>query len=387
MHKTISILVFVFFLCPSIEGQSKEGREIIKKNFKPVLKNCYSKYGKFTFDISVNRKGKVVGVKPNYSKSIYKQKDHFNCVEPYIYGYVFQKDLNAPEIEKGSISIHIEDPEEWIKSGFSRRKSTKNQQPTISDYSLYDTEKYLLNKLESIERIRVDTKGIVKIDDYSFSPKEITVRTNPKNENKILFSCNNPRSKCIENNGFFKEEFDIDFRGRKEELSGIIKAFEHLIGLASKTYELDLQSVSKYDPFINTNTEVNGKIEIPITEKGNVFEVFIDINKSVKTNIMLDTGASEVFLSPDIIMALARSGSLAESDFLGTRKYSFANGTIEECKRYNLRSISIGEKTIYNVECAVANEIISDMLLGQSFLKKLGKYEMDYNRNLMVIDK
>lgn len=132
----------------------------------------------------------------------------------------------------------------------------------------------------------------------------------------------------------------------------------------------------------------NDKIgtRVKMIKVGDVYEVPVELNGVLKIKFLLDTGASDVFLSPDIVLTLMRTKTLTESDYVGTNIYQFANGETEECKKYNLRSLKIGNKEIKNVECAVANTIIGDMLLGQSFLQKLGSFKIDYSTNEIIIE-
>ena len=100
----------------------------------------------------------------------------------------------------------------------------------------------------------------------------------------------------------------------------------------------------------------------------------------------MDSGAGDVFISPDVLMTLMRGETISEDDFQGEFLYEFANGKTEKCKVYVLKSVQIGLSKVTNVRCAVANTVIGSMLLGQSFLEKLGSYTIDYDNNQILID-
>ncbi len=51
-----------------------------------------------------------------------------------------------------------------------------------------------------------------------------------------------------------------------------------------------------------------------------------------------------------------------------------------------LKSVQVGTVIISDVKCAVANNIIDSMLLGQSFLERLGKYTIDYDKSQIIIN-
>src|SRR5690606_6620584 len=119
---------------------------------------------------------------------------------------------------------------------------------------------------------------------------------------------------------------------------------------------------------------------------GQLYEVPVELNGVLKIKFLLDTGASDLFISPDVFLTLARSGTLSQADYVGSTTYIMANGASEECKKYKLKSVKIGHKTISNVVCAVANSLNTDMLLGQSVLSKLGSYRIDNSTNTLIID-
>ena len=52
---------------------------------------------------------------------------------------------------------------------------------------------------------------------------------------------------------------------------------------------------------------------------------------------------------------------------------------------FKLHSVKIGNKIIYDVECSISNSLDAPMLLGQSVLKKFGKYTIDYTSNKLII--
>lgn len=132
-------------------------------------------------------------------------------------------------------------------------------------------------------------------------------------------------------------------------------------------------------------TEDKKEERIKMTKSGSVYKIPAEINDVLKVDFLLDTGASDVFISPEIALTLMRTGTLSDKDYLGSSVYSFANGKTESCKKYKLKKLKIGSKEIRDVECAVANDIIGDMLLGQSFLQKLGGFEIDYLTNEIIV--
>jgi predicted aspartyl protease len=127
---------------------------------------------------------------------------------------------------------------------------------------------------------------------------------------------------------------------------------------------------------------------IPLVRGTNgTFEIPVIINDVLKINLVFDSGASSVFLSPDVVLTLLRTGSLKESDFIGNSQYKLANGSILDSKEFNIKSLKIGTLKIENVKGSVSENINSSLLFGQSAIEKLGKYTIDYDGNKLIIER
>jgi len=127
--------------------------------------------------------------------------------------------------------------------------------------------------------------------------------------------------------------------------------------------------------------------EIKLEKTGGVYEVPVELNDVLKIQMIIDSGASDVFITPDIALALWRSGTLTEDDALSGAYYQLADGSVEENARFRLKSVTIGNRTVTNVICSVSNSIQAPMLLGQSALSKLGQYTFDHERAVLVVGK
>jgi len=139
-------------------------------------------------------------------------------------------------------------------------------------------------------------------------------------------------------------------------------------------------SSSSYDVVENDEST-----EIKLVKISGVYEVPITINNTIKLNFIFDSGAADVLISPDIAIVLSRSGTLTESDRLSDMEYTNASGVVELHERYNLKSISIGNRTIHNVVCGVSNSLEAPLLLGQAALSKFGKFTFDYDREILIL--
>lgn len=108
------------------------------------------------------------------------------------------------------------------------------------------------------------------------------------------------------------------------------------------------------------------------------------LNDVVNVEFIFDSGAAEVLISPEVAMVLLGSKTIKDDDVLEDGYFVTADGSILRLSRLNIKQVQIGSKIIFNVKCAVSNEIGGDMLLGQSVMEKLGKYTFDYKKMKLV---
>jgi predicted aspartyl protease len=116
-----------------------------------------------------------------------------------------------------------------------------------------------------------------------------------------------------------------------------------------------------------------------------VFTVPVVINRAMIIPFVLDSGAAEVQLPAEVVLTLARTGTLAEGDFIGSGSFVLANGDTLRSPRFIIREMRIGEHVIRDVAASVGPAIHSQALLGQSFLSKLPSWTLDNNRHVLVL--
>lgn len=122
---------------------------------------------------------------------------------------------------------------------------------------------------------------------------------------------------------------------------------------------------------------------VRMTKEGGVYTMPCEVN-GLKLRFIFDTGASDVSISFTEAMFMLKNGYLAKSDIKGSTYYQIANGDIVEGTTINLRTIKIGNRYLYNVDASIVHSTSSPLLLGQSALKKLGKFSFDYSNNTLV---
>lgn len=126
---------------------------------------------------------------------------------------------------------------------------------------------------------------------------------------------------------------------------------------------------------------------IKVKNENGVLFIPIKINGVLKIDAMIDTGAAECNLPPCVANTLLRTKTIVAEDMLPNLFYTLADGTMLECKRFLIKSLKVGNKTIYNVECSVSKTDSAPILLGGSALKKLRAVKINYKNNTVIIAK
>jgi clan AA aspartic protease (TIGR02281 family) len=131
-------------------------------------------------------------------------------------------------------------------------------------------------------------------------------------------------------------------------------------------------------------TSSSAPILIPLQEKGGTFAVSVLVNEAIILNFIIDTGATDVSIPVDVIATLLRTGTLQESDFIGTQTYKLADGSTVPSQTFLLRSLTISNVTIENVKASVV-PADGELLLGQSFLTRFKSWSIDNVKHLLVL--
>ena len=101
--------------------------------------------------------------------------------------------------------------------------------------------------------------------------------------------------------------------------------------------------------------------------------------------ILLDTGASDVTISMVEATFMMKNGYLSERDVVGSQRYMDADGDISVGTIINLKEVYFGGHTLENVRASVVRNQKAPLLLGQSVLGRLGKIEIDNQKQLLII--
>jgi predicted aspartyl protease len=124
--------------------------------------------------------------------------------------------------------------------------------------------------------------------------------------------------------------------------------------------------------------------EIRLSLRNGVSFVPVKINDRLVLDFVVDSGAADVQIPDDVFRTLLRTGTISRKDFLGTSTYVLADGTEVPSDRYLIRKMEIGNHVVGNVVASIGNPQ-SQLLLGQSFLSKLGSWTLDNERHVLVL--
>jgi clan AA aspartic protease (TIGR02281 family) len=123
---------------------------------------------------------------------------------------------------------------------------------------------------------------------------------------------------------------------------------------------------------------------IKMQKENGVYIVPCKVNE-LNLKFIFDTGASDVSISLTEALFMVKNGYLNKDDILGQQYFRDATGEISEGTKIILRKIEFGGCVIYNVEASVVNQISAPLLLGQSAMAKLGKFQFDPASGMLVI--
>ncbi len=128
-----------------------------------------------------------------------------------------------------------------------------------------------------------------------------------------------------------------------------------------------------------------GKSIVKMRAESGVYKVPCEINGS-KMEFIFDTGASDITMSLTEALFLSKQGTLTEDDFLGTQQYQVADGSIVEGAVVKLKSVKIGNRTLYDIQASIVDNMDAPLLLGQSALAEFGKISIDYHKKEIIFE-
>jgi clan AA aspartic protease (TIGR02281 family) len=138
-------------------------------------------------------------------------------------------------------------------------------------------------------------------------------------------------------------------------------------------------------PDTTGNTPTSSGETVPMLAEGGTFKVPVTINGQLTLNFIVDSGAADVSIPADVVLTLWRTGTIAESDFLGSETYKMADGSTVPSQQFTIRSLKVGDRVLENVTGSVA-PVAGGLLLGQSFLARFKSWSIDNQQQALILN-
>jgi len=129
----------------------------------------------------------------------------------------------------------------------------------------------------------------------------------------------------------------------------------------------------------------SGGSEISLQQQGGMLVAPVTINGAITLNFMIDSGASDVSVTPDVALTLYRTGTIRDTDFLGSHNFQLADGSTVPSPTFRIQSLKVGGREAHDVVANISSDINAPLLLGQSFLRKFTTWSVDNGRQVLVL--
>ena len=123
--------------------------------------------------------------------------------------------------------------------------------------------------------------------------------------------------------------------------------------------------------------------EVALVRDGAVYRVPVTLDGRLVRRFIVDTGASEVQVSTEVLRALFPPGS-APPVYLPDGTYRLADGRQVRHRRFFIPTLRIGDREFRRVAASVGGPGAS-LLLGQNVLGRLGAWSIDNRRSVLVL--
>ena len=139
---------------------------------------------------------------------------------------------------------------------------------------------------------------------------------------------------------------------------------------------------------VNLPNVIGNEVQLREDKKSGLHYLDIVLNERYRIEITLDSGASVTSISPDIVDFLYQAGAITFDDFVKGEKMPIrlADGSVNWLGQLWLKQVRIGNVVIPRVRALINPDKKWMMLLGQSVLQRLGKYTVDYDKDMLILD-
>jgi aspartyl protease family protein len=135
------------------------------------------------------------------------------------------------------------------------------------------------------------------------------------------------------------------------------------------------------DPIIAKNDEA---VVVHMRQENGVYKLPLKIN-GTEMEFIFDTGAGLISISAVEATFLYKQGKISSDDVITQQKFMDAEGEVSVGTIINLKEVTIGSRTIYNVQASIVDNDRAPLLLGQSALERFGTVTIDYKNNTISL--
>lgn len=126
-----------------------------------------------------------------------------------------------------------------------------------------------------------------------------------------------------------------------------------------------------------------GQVSVQMINKNGVSVIPCKVN-GLDMDFIFDTGASDVSISLTEALYMHKHGQLLDFDIKSKEFYADATGKISEGTKIIIKEILVAGIKIENVDASVVNSLDAPLLLGQSAIRKFGRFTFDLNNQTIV---
>ena len=141
------------------------------------------------------------------------------------------------------------------------------------------------------------------------------------------------------------------------------------------SYRIPKYLISNPDEFFKNVIDDKTIITVPVKKQANTFLVEVTIGGK-NMIYMIDSGASEMFISKSTEKYLLELGIIRNSDYLPSKTFTLADNSTRTYRRVMLPVVKIGPIKVDNVEAAITDDS-GIPLLGKSFLDRLKYWKIN----------
>jgi len=125
------------------------------------------------------------------------------------------------------------------------------------------------------------------------------------------------------------------------------------------------------------------QVRIKMKNENGVYTTPCTVN-GLRLRFIFDTGASNVSISLSEAIFMLKNGYLNEEDLKGASYSQLANGEVISNTSVIIKELEIAGIVLNNVEAIIIHDLSAPLLLGQSAIQRLGKFQIDGDELLII---